>query len=47
MGAEGIVADADVADAGLIPGTGYAPFRGGPLTCLKNIITKTAEETFL
>jgi 3-hydroxyacyl-CoA dehydrogenase/enoyl-CoA hydratase/3-hydroxybutyryl-CoA epimerase len=29
--AEGIVADADLADAGAIFGTGFAPFRGGPL----------------
>src|SRR5687767_3093476 len=29
--AEGIVADADLVDAGLIFGTGFAPFRGGPL----------------
>jgi len=29
--AEGIVSDADLADAGLIFGTGFAPFRGGPL----------------
>ena len=28
---EGIVADADLADAGVIFGTGYAPFTGGPL----------------
>ena len=28
---EGIVTDADLADAGLIFGTGFAPFRGGPL----------------
>jgi 3-hydroxyacyl-CoA dehydrogenase/enoyl-CoA hydratase/3-hydroxybutyryl-CoA epimerase len=28
---EGIVADADLIDAGLIFGTGFAPFRGGPL----------------
>jgi 3-hydroxyacyl-CoA dehydrogenase/enoyl-CoA hydratase/3-hydroxybutyryl-CoA epimerase len=33
--AEGIVADADLADAGLIFGTGFAPFRGGPLNYLK------------
>src|SRR5215472_3830355 len=33
--AEGIVADADLADAGLIFGTGFAPFRGGPLNSLK------------
>ena len=33
--AEGIVADADLADAGLIFGTGFAPFRGGPMHHLK------------
>ena len=33
--AEGIVADADLADAGLVFGTGFAPFRGGPLHYLK------------
>ena len=31
---EGIVADADLIDAGLIFGTGFAPFRGGPLRYL-------------
>lgn len=34
--AEGIVADADLADAGLIFGTGFAPFLGGPLNYLKS-----------
>jgi len=34
--AEGIVADADLADAGLIFGTGFAPFHGGPLNYLKS-----------
>ncbi len=29
--AEGVVADADLLDAGVIFGTGFAPFRGGPL----------------
>jgi 3-hydroxyacyl-CoA dehydrogenase/enoyl-CoA hydratase/3-hydroxybutyryl-CoA epimerase len=29
--AEGIVADADLVDAGAIFGTGFAPFRSGPL----------------
>jgi 3-hydroxyacyl-CoA dehydrogenase/enoyl-CoA hydratase/3-hydroxybutyryl-CoA epimerase len=29
--ASGLVADADLADAGVIFGTGFAPFRGGPL----------------
>ena len=28
---EGVVADADLLDAGVIFGTGYAPFRGGPM----------------
>jgi 3-hydroxyacyl-CoA dehydrogenase / enoyl-CoA hydratase / 3-hydroxybutyryl-CoA epimerase len=32
---EGIVADADLVDAGLIFGTGFAPFRGGPLHYIK------------
>ena len=34
--AEGIVADADLADAGLIFGTGFAPFRGGPMHYLQS-----------
>src|SRR5713101_6502338 len=34
--AEGIVASADLADAGLIFATGFAPFRGGPLNYLKD-----------
>jgi 3-hydroxyacyl-CoA dehydrogenase / enoyl-CoA hydratase / 3-hydroxybutyryl-CoA epimerase len=29
--AEGIVADADLVDAGAIFGAGFAPFRGGPM----------------
>ena len=33
--AEGIVADAELIDAGLIFGTGFAPFRGGPLHYLE------------
>lgn len=28
---EGVVADADLLDAAVIFGTGFAPFRGGPL----------------
>ena len=28
---EGVVGDADLLDAGVIFGTGFAPFRGGPL----------------
>jgi 3-hydroxyacyl-CoA dehydrogenase/enoyl-CoA hydratase/3-hydroxybutyryl-CoA epimerase len=34
--AEGIVEDADLADAGLIFGTGFAPFRGGPMNYLRS-----------
>ena len=33
--ADGIVEDEDVLDAGLIFGTGFAPFRGGPLHYLE------------
>ena len=29
--ADGIVKDRDAVDAGMIFGTGFAPFRGGPL----------------
>jgi 3-hydroxyacyl-CoA dehydrogenase/enoyl-CoA hydratase/3-hydroxybutyryl-CoA epimerase len=32
---DGIVADADLVDAGLIFGTGFAPFRGGPINYLR------------
>ena len=28
---EGVVADADLLDAGVVFGTGFAPFRGGPI----------------
>jgi len=35
--ADGIVADADLIDAGLIFGTGFAPFRGGPLHYLESL----------
>jgi len=33
---DGIVADADLADAGVIFGTGFAPFTGGPLNYWKS-----------
>ncbi|ALO47222.1 3-hydroxyacyl-CoA dehydrogenase NAD-binding domain-containing protein [Pseudohongiella spirulinae] len=33
--ADGVVADADLLDAGMIFGTGFAPFRGGPLYYLE------------
>ncbi len=35
--ADGIVEDGDVLDAGMIFGTGFAPFRGGPLHYLEAI----------
>jgi 3-hydroxyacyl-CoA dehydrogenase/enoyl-CoA hydratase/3-hydroxybutyryl-CoA epimerase len=38
--AEGIVADADLVDAGAIFGAGFAPFRGGPL---HDAVTRHAE----
>ncbi len=34
---EGVVADADLADAGVIFGSGFAPFRGGPLQYAKSL----------
>ena len=33
---EGVVTDADLLDAGMIFGTGFAPFRGGPLHYLES-----------
>ncbi|WP_298449504.1 hypothetical protein [uncultured Marinobacter sp.] len=30
---EGVVADEDIADGAMIFGTGFAPFRGGPMKC--------------
>jgi 3-hydroxyacyl-CoA dehydrogenase/enoyl-CoA hydratase/3-hydroxybutyryl-CoA epimerase len=33
---EGVVADADLLDAGVIFGTGFAPFRGGPIEYIKS-----------
>jgi len=32
----GVIADADLADAGVIFGTGFAPFTGGPLNFQRN-----------
>jgi len=33
---EGVVADSDMLDAGMIFGTGFAPFRGGPMHYVEN-----------
>ena len=35
--ADGIVADGDTVDAGMVFGTGFAPFRGGPLYYLDHL----------
>jgi 3-hydroxyacyl-CoA dehydrogenase/enoyl-CoA hydratase/3-hydroxybutyryl-CoA epimerase len=39
--ADGVVADADHVDAGVIFGTGFAPFRGGPLHYRASLKNKT------
>lgn len=41
---EGIVADADLLDAGAIFGTGFAPFRGGPLNYARQAGRKRLKE---
>ncbi|MGH8537300.1 MAG: 3-hydroxyacyl-CoA dehydrogenase NAD-binding domain-containing protein [Gammaproteobacteria bacterium] len=40
---EGVVEDADLLDAGMIFGTGFAPFRGGPLHYVKDTGKETIE----
>lgn len=39
---EGVVGDADLLDAGVIFGTGFAPFRGGPIS---HVCSEGAEKT--
>jgi len=34
---DGVVADADLLDAGVIFGTGFAPFRGGPINYVRRV----------
>lgn len=34
---EGVIADQDLLDAGMVFGTGFAPFRGGPMNYIKSI----------
>ncbi len=41
---DGIVADADIIDAGMIFGTGFAPFLGGPLHYLESLSNKAASQ---
>ena len=43
---EGVVADADLLDAGMIFGTGFAPFRGGPMHYAQQFGHDKLNETF-
>lgn len=43
---EGVVADADLLDAGMIFATGFAPFRGGPMTYVKSCGRDNLEALF-
>lgn len=43
---EGVVADADLLDAGMIFGTGFAPFRGGPMHYAKQFGHDKLNELF-
>ncbi len=43
---EGVVADADLLDAGMIFGTGFAPFRGGPMHYAKHFGHDKLNELF-
>ncbi|HKK04939.1 MAG TPA: 3-hydroxyacyl-CoA dehydrogenase NAD-binding domain-containing protein [Gammaproteobacteria bacterium] len=42
---DGVVADADLVDAGVVYGTGFAPFRGGPLHYLHSRGSVQLEKT--
>lgn len=41
---DGVVADADLLDAGIIFGTGFAPFRGGPIQHIRSVGADTLLE---
>jgi 3-hydroxyacyl-CoA dehydrogenase/enoyl-CoA hydratase/3-hydroxybutyryl-CoA epimerase len=43
---EGVVADGDLLDGGMIFGTGFAPFRGGPLHYAKHFGHDKLNELF-
>jgi 3-hydroxyacyl-CoA dehydrogenase/enoyl-CoA hydratase/3-hydroxybutyryl-CoA epimerase len=43
--ADEVVEDADLLDAGMIFGTGFAPFRGGPMNFLSSRDDETTEES--
>ena len=42
---EGIVEDADLLDAGVIFGTGFAPFRGGPINHARHSGVNTLQQS--
>ena len=44
---EGVITDADLLDAGMIFGTGFAPFRGGPIHYAKTQGIQTLFQEFL
>jgi 3-hydroxyacyl-CoA dehydrogenase/enoyl-CoA hydratase/3-hydroxybutyryl-CoA epimerase len=44
---DGVVEQIDLADAGIIFGTGFAPFRGGPLHYLHQVGIRPMQETLL
>ena len=43
---EGVVADADLLDTGMIFGTGFAPFRGGPMHYANHIGRESLNKLF-
>lgn len=43
---EGVVADADLLDAGMIFATGFAPFRGGPMNYANDLGKSNLEQMF-
>jgi 3-hydroxyacyl-CoA dehydrogenase/enoyl-CoA hydratase/3-hydroxybutyryl-CoA epimerase len=44
---EGVVADSDLLDAGMIFGSGFAPFRGGPMHYAKQFGSNKLNELFI
>jgi len=44
---DGVVADEDLLDAGMIFGTGFAPFRGGPIHYINNTDAKASADDSL
>jgi 3-hydroxyacyl-CoA dehydrogenase/enoyl-CoA hydratase/3-hydroxybutyryl-CoA epimerase len=40
---EAVVENADLLDAGIVYGTGFAPFRGGPMQHIRNVGTESLQ----